>query len=249
MSGHAVDKLAIASYVTDDLPQRKRTELETHLRECGVCRAYYEQLVRERENFLDRFPFEQSTPSRPHNVVSFPVPSRLYAIAACFLVLLTGVWIYYASQKPDTMRIKGGSDIRVVVQGIDGTIEERSSHIYYPGERIQFIYSCADRNNFMLFGLDEKGTLTTYLPAKGDNSMTLTKGADIPLPHSILLDDYIGNELFIAVFSAQQLSVSNMKQYIMKQYTDAGTVDTIRFKKTNNFIISSILITKQIREK
>ncbi len=248
MSGHAIDKLTIAAYSTDDLSQKERATFETHLQECSECRDYYELLTREKNDFLAKYPYEPFAIPKTKKIIPFPMSNRIYALAASLLFLLTGTWIYYSSQQPDTMRIKGGNDIRVVVQGLDGTIEERSSHTYHPGERIQCIYSCTDRNNFMLFSLDETGALSTYLPAAGDSSITLQKGADIPLPNSILLDDYIGKELFIAIFSERPLYVPGVKQYIKKQYTNTGSLDSVRLQNTRDCTVHSLLISKHERE-
>jgi hypothetical protein len=135
-----------------------------------------------------------------------------------------------------------------VVKGIDGTIEERASHRYYPGEHIQFIYSCSKRNRFMLFSLDEQGAFSTYLPAAGDSAITLPRGADLPLPNSILLDEYIGRELFIAVFSERPLAVPTVKSIILKQYAKAGSLDAVNPASMKEFNAHTFLITKAERE-
>ncbi len=247
MNTHEIHKLSIEAYCTDTLPEKEKIELENHLRECSECQDYLRQLTQQKNAFLEKYPFESLPLPQTKKIISFPSKRHIYALAASFIIMITGSWLFYSSRSQNTMRIKGGTDIRMVVKSLDGAIEERTTATCYPNERIQFIYSCGAQNNFMLFSIDEQGSLSTYLPAAGDSSVTLQKGAEMPLPNSILLDDYIGNELFIAIFSERSLQVPALKNYILKKYTTEGNIEDISLQNTKDFTVHSFLLTKRKR--
>ena len=160
-------------------------------------------------------------------------------------LVITGFLLFNTMQPQMATRIKGGSSLRVVVQNQNGDVEERPNHVYHPFERIQFVYSCTDNNKFMLFSIDEKGKLSTYLPSGSDSSITLQSGADIPLPHSIQLDDYIGKELFIALFSKQKLEKSVIQERITHKFNNASDINTLSLQDTKEYSVQSFLITKK----
>ncbi len=247
MKTHIIEKLSLEAYCTGTLPELEKRELEKHLKECSACRDYLRQLTQEKNAFLAKYPFESLSLPQKKKLVPFPLKSHIYALAASFILMLTGGWFYYSMQDQNVMRIKGGTNIRMVVKGLDGTIEERSIPTYYPNEQIQFIYSCGTTNKFMLFSIDEQGSLSTYLPAVGDSSVTIQNGAELPLPNSILLDDYIGNELFVAIFSERSLHVSVIKNHILEKYKNKGNIKDISLENTRDFTVHSFLLTKRQR--
>ena len=248
MNGHPFDKFQIASYVAGDLSSDESKRLEKHLLECPDCQAYYESLTHEKEAFLSNHPFESIKISEPKKYLSFPNMRRYYALAATIVLLLVGSSVYYSLQRQNRDRIKGETGIGIVVQDLNGNIEKRDSHIYHPNERIQILYSCAGKNNFILVGIDDKGTLSIYFPQEGDSSIGLQKGADIPMPNSILLDDYIGRELFLAFFSDEKLYVPNVKKHILKEFNRVNSLHKLMQIRFRTADIHAVLIEKQSSE-
>lgn len=245
MNGHPIDKFQIASYVAGDLTPDESKGLQKHLQECPNCQAYYESLTHEKEAFLSNYPFESLKLSEPKNHLPFPNLKRYYALAAAIVLLLAGSSIYYSLQKQNMDRIKGESGIDIVVQDLNGTINKRDSHIYHPNEHIQILYSCTGKNDFILFGIDNKGTVSLYFPQEGDSSIGLQKGADIPLPNSILLDEYIGKELFLAFFSDKKLYVPHVKEHIINEFSRAKSLHKLAQIRLRTADVHALLIEKQ----
>ncbi len=245
MNDHIPDKLALASYLTDDLSDQKKNEIENHLNMCEKCRGYLNQLKKEKKLFLEKFPIESLSLPKTEKIIRFPIMKHVYALAASIILVVTGIVLYSVSQPQQiTMRIKGGNSIKILVQNLNGDVEERTNQTYSPFERIQLIYSCTKQNNFMLFSIDEQGKLSTFLPSGSDSSIALQTGADIPLPHSIQLDDYIGKELFVAIFSEQKLHSKIIKEQLTTQYKKTRALENITIVNTKAYSAHSILITK-----
>jgi len=213
------DKLTLLSYIAGDLSPKDGSEVAGHLEQCETCSAFVEEAEQQQQQFLNEFP------EAPRLTVMKKAPKRIVrpgyvlALAASFLVVLGGTGVLMRQSQP-VIRTKGAIDLGLYVLNENGQPVKREENIYYPGERMQFTYSCGDRCFFILLSCDTAGTVTRYYPIEGDVSTEVESGANKPLSHSIQLDDYIGNELYIAVFSAHPLIletvIKNVKSEVAK---------------------------------
>ncbi len=169
---------------------------------------------------------------------------RFLALAATLVLVVGGPLLYTALKQESYHGIKGGAGIKIAVQNLAGDIEKRIDNTYYPGESIQFLYSCSDKNYLILLGIDENGKVSIYFPDAHDSSIALQKGADIPLPQSIRLDEYIGKELFIAFFSDKRLHVPDIRDQVLTAFNDARSLEKLSVKKNDAFEVSAIPIIK-----
>jgi hypothetical protein len=234
MEKHEFDKLELLSYSAGDCSEIKATAIQAHVKNCSLCRSYLDLLLTEKKDFLAQHPFDtvvhqKATLSRAEMALQskndktrkslFPFSSRTYFSLAASLVLFVSLGYFIALKNPiQENRIKGNVGMAVFVQDKNGTIETRSSAEYKTGEKIQCVYSCDNRNNFVLLSIDTTGNISTYYPFTGDTSIVLEKGQDLPLPNSIILDNYIGPETFISFFSEAPFSVFQVKQQLQNAF-------------------------------
>lgn len=245
MSNHHIDKLYLTSYFTGDFKTSEARSCEDHLKKCSDCRTFIDTLASQKESFLSNHPFESINIQKNKNTISFPMRKQWYTIAASLTLIISGMLIYFNSTSTIDYGIKGATGISLMVKGLNNTIEELKNPIYFPGERIQILYSCVDKNNFMLFSIDNNGSLSTFYPQDNDSSTFLQTGALVPLPNSIQLDDYIGKELYLAIFSTKKLYVPHMQEYLKKQFEIAGSVTSMKIKNTKDYETYSLIITKE----
>ncbi|MBD3241232.1 MAG: DUF4384 domain-containing protein [Chitinivibrionales bacterium] len=208
---HPVDDLQLISYFCGDCDDYSSHRIEEHLASCAECRKRLAELSAERRRFLDTHPEPPVADVLPRrvNMLSRPV----LALAATLVLLTAGGIALQLTTGRAGYRLKGDSvSLHLYVLGDSGTAEVRESRTYHPGERIQMTYSCGERNHLLLFGIDQTGTVTTYYPLSGDSSVVVPKGTDLPFPHSIELDDYTGQESFVAIFTAAALSAADIRQ-------------------------------------
>jgi hypothetical protein len=208
-------QIDILTYVTRSGPAVFMDAVREHSGACAECRSRIEAISAEQINFLDVNPFsEQKMPLRIRTNVRVFKLRQVYAIAATLLVFLgTGVF-YSARRNLSEMRIKGDTEISVFTLDSLNNPVSGSNMKFLPGKRIQFTYSCGADNNFLLFSIDQTGKITQYFPDTASMSMKLTPGRDMPLPNSILLDDYLGNEAYMAIFSKTPVDVNQVLEHV-----------------------------------
>jgi hypothetical protein len=247
---HPIDKVDIISWFTGSCRAEARRRIEEHVSSCISCRRFLQSLQQERDGFLSRFPFEQTIGARQTAVVRHFYPKQLFALAASVLLLAGAGIIYRQLSFPQSSRLKGEAvEMNVYVKTAAGAIESRKEHWYAPGEQIQITYSCAALNRLILLSVDERGTISTYCPIRGDSSVTLEQGAGLPLPNSIILDDYIGKELIVAIFSRRPLSLSSAKSLLTKAIGSPANLQAVSLDAGDSAIVKTLLITKARAEK
>ncbi|MBD3344299.1 MAG: DUF4384 domain-containing protein [Chitinivibrionales bacterium] len=242
MNNHP-DKLELTAYFTHDCSETARNTLQKHCSKCPSCADYLRRLDSEKSAFLERFPSSDQNFGRESKIRPlFPRP--LYALAASLVLLLGGYLIFQHTVSGPEYRTKGESDLAVYVKTQSGEIRERKSRIFTPGEQVQFTYTCGAKNKLILLSIDEEGKITTYYPENGAGSVELEKGQNLPLPNSIILDDYIGKELFIVVFSEKPLSVSLIRNRVVRQFSSKKDFSSIDLDLGDDTRVKKLLITK-----
>jgi hypothetical protein len=239
-------QLDLLAYQTGDMAAGKRAAIADHLNGCTTCREALAGLDKQKKDFLAARPFE-SLDLQPRRARILPLRRPAFtvlALAASVIIGLTAVVQF--QPRTDGVRLKGAAAIAIHVRNADGTVSSRDSSVYYPGERIQFTATSADYNYLILMGIDSFGKITTYFPANADSSGRLTPGAGIPLPNSIILDDYIGPELYVAFFSGTPLAVAPTCAGLSDAYrATGGSLASIAFEPGRGTLCRSILITKR----
>ncbi|MBN2188016.1 MAG: hypothetical protein JW699_01075 [Chitinispirillaceae bacterium] len=230
---HPFDRTDLLQYATGSCDAAKRRAFAEHLASCPACSARVGAIEAEKKAFLSAHPFETTVTLPERMPVKRTVPffrQPLYAIAASLVIFIGAGFLYTAGSRHGENRIKGETGLKVYVQNRAGTIEKREPRVFFAGEKIQFLYSCGADNRFILLSIDTAGVITTYYPAAGDSSSLLEQGRDIPLPNSIVLDEYTGRELFIGLFSKKALSAAAVREHIARAFAASRDLDSLDLK-------------------
>jgi len=234
-----IDTLESISFIAGDCAPEKAAYITHHIADCSECAVKIEALRTEQKEFLTQFPSPVSFTGRSKKAPSFHPfsPASFFAVAAG-LILAATVYINLPTKIlmggiNHSFGIKGASGIAVVVQEHGGVVTSRSSHIYHPGEKIQILYSTVDKPFITLVSLDSAGRIFTYFPEKTPCASAVPVGSGIPLPISIVLDDYLGAELLIAFFSAEPLAVSTVTRHLQDAFATNN-------RSLDNFAITPI---------
>jgi hypothetical protein len=248
MTDHEIDRFELLSYLAGDCDEETRKRVADHLHSCLVCNRKLEEAKREREAFLEAHPFESLTQRAQTRRRSSALPfGPVYALAATLVLLVGAGLVVRLRERPSRFRIKGAADIAMFVKVGEQTIEKRLNHVYHPGEYVQITYSCAEADRLALLSIDEQGKVSIYYPSDGDSSVALQKGSNVPLPNSILLDDYIGKELFVAVFSKRPLYVPDVVERVRSRFRNRPDLEKLSIAAPEDGEVSTILIVKARR--
>jgi hypothetical protein len=200
---------------------------------------YCYALEREQQEFLEKHPVKGVMNLQPKQVkiVRFPALARYYAIAASFILCIGAGYVYMTSLGNPGYRIKGKTELSAYVKTDDNRIEQRTNDTFFTGERIQFRYSSGSKNRFILMSIDTTGSMVTYYPGRGDSAIALEPGQGIPLPNSIVLDEYAGKELFVGVFAEKPVAVSLVKQRVRDAFSAKGKLDSFSLAIPNAEVV------------
>ena len=241
------DTLTLMSFVSEDFDERTMSEIVNHLGRCIECDTVVNRLRREKEDFLQLYPVSPYS-SEPTGAKIIPFRARsILAIAASLFITVTAGFYVLTHDQPDGYRIKGATQLDMYVLDETGVPSKRGDSIYYPGERIQFTYSTGRNRNLILLSIDTSRVITLFYPSQKDSSVKLAPGRDLPLPHSITLDGYIGPELYVAIFSASPLSIIDVKEKLKGSLNRSGTFEDLRLN-LDNAEIHSVYISKMERK-
>jgi hypothetical protein len=243
MTCKTYDRLTLLSYVAGDLSVKLEQEVGAHLTTCGACAKFVEETRREQADFLEAFPVAPAAPEPARRMLPFPVPRQLFALAAA-LVCAIGLGTVLLKPTHDDYRTKGAVELTLFVRDSTGTSVAQAAPVCVPGDRIQFTYSCGTDRCLILMSIDDTGKVSVFYPAKGDRSMIVEPGNGLPLPNSIILDDYIGRERYIAVFSEKPLEVDAVVNNVRAASKSREGIESLKIR---NATVKIINLTKRSR--
>jgi len=90
----------------------------------------------------------------------------------------------------------------------DGTVR--------PGDVIRLLYDASDYDYVCVLSVDGTGNMEAWYPDGNGTSVPIVRGRNIPLPGAVALDDYVGPERLIAVFSTSPLDVARVREEVTK---------------------------------
>jgi hypothetical protein len=100
----------------------------------------------------------------------------------------------------------------------------------------------------MLMSMDQNGKTFVYFPSGDSVAMPLKKGAGIPLSSSIELDNFVGMEVYIAVFSDKRFIVNDVVSAMKTAHDRSGDIKHMS-RTLSGYDIKSFLIEKRQRPK
>jgi hypothetical protein len=85
------------------------------------------------------------------------------------------------------------------------------------GDAVRFFFQAPGDGYLAILDLDGRGEVSVLYPYRGERMAPIQKEQVGPLPHSIVLDDAPGPELFVAVFASSPLEVQPLLRALHEQ--------------------------------
>jgi hypothetical protein len=206
-------------YFVGELLVQESRALEAHLAHCAACQARWAALSQFNSSFAEpwpplsvntnrsamRAPLQLSSPPWKKLAVSGAFISAVSALAAVFMLSLQ------PSQNAEEVRTKGSVRLSYHISR-DGTVWLAGpNEKLRENDKIQFVFRAAEPGFLAVFSVDGRGEVSSYYPAEGE-----VAGAYSPerprLSTSTLLDDALGDEVFVAVFCKHSFSKAEAAQ-------------------------------------
>jgi len=173
--------------------------------------------------------------------VNFFASKAFYAIAASLIMMITGSFYFRSS---NIMQSKGKPFITLYKKDKDNYITPGKNIFLYPGNSIQFTYTAANDSYFSLYSINEQGVVSKLYPSEGNDAVYLQKKSNTPIPLSFKLDDYIGKEFYIGMFSEKNYLTADMMDIIAQDFENTGSLENMNFKDSPEYTFSIIRTIK-----
>ncbi len=166
-------------------------------------------------------------------------PQFAGAVSLCTLCLVVvfGFRLGTAEQNQGTgIRFKGGTDnvarssaealaptafdpvgVRFHVRDESGALPGRPGGAYREGDQFGFTYWSGNNDYLLLFSIEDSGKISVYYPDEAEEShsgmsVSIPRGRNVPLEGSVVLNDYVGYERFVVLFSHDPLPVDYVRR-------------------------------------
>jgi hypothetical protein len=157
------------------------------------------------------------------------------AAAAGLVAVLAGVTLWPRSVMEEPrgggIRLKGGSSIAVYRKRGAEVAPVSEGALLHPGDQVRFVV-LAERPHVMIVNVEARGEVRPFYPYPAGHSLAVKPGARFELPGSIELDESLGAERIIAVFSDRPLGFDEVRAAIREGAPGRlGTVVTLGIEK------------------
>lgn len=202
----------LALYTTGDLPSDESAALKSHLDSCRECSASLDDLrknVSEYERKASEHLAALTVRLSEDPGSKERKTGRLWytgiSLAAVFAVLML-VIVLWPSGKSD-IAFKGAFSFQVVAQKKDEQIIVKEGEKLTKGDAIRFVVVTDSAGFISVFSVDSRGRIFPFYPdsdpSAASEPMRLERPGQHELPGSVFLDDWIGTEHLVVVFSQE----------------------------------------------
>ncbi|MGQ0506255.1 MAG: hypothetical protein ACT4TC_13165 [Myxococcaceae bacterium] len=217
LSSDVMDLLSLASLKEDEAEAAR-----AHIAACADCRARFEEMEQDKAHFsqvvlprtVKRVRERAATPSRP-KWAAWLTPAAGLAFAATVAIVVV---------RPDTtpsasyLGLKGttGATLKVIADREGRQFEVSNGAQLKAGDRLRFKVTPGSAQYLLVATRDAKGARTVLYPFGGTRSAALPRAEgppatlELPPGESVRLDDSLGEEHFVAVFSNQPVTVEQL---------------------------------------
>jgi hypothetical protein len=227
--GDCPSHLSISHFKCGDVKEAEAAAISAHLTSCERCSALSLSMdaniadfekrsalkVKDLMDTLDKEPVslaaKQSTAKKAATVgVLFA------AAAAALLIMIFGIYKPSESKNDADIHFKGAFTVEVVADRGGSQFAVKNGVSLAKGDAIRFIVT-ADRPGYlMVFSKDSKGVVSPFYPdtepSVDSKPWNVNAAGRQELPGSIVLNDAVGKEQFVVIFSPREFSRSEAHQ-------------------------------------
>ena len=203
----------LALYTTGDLPSDESAALKSHLDSCRKCSASLDDLHKNVSEYERKASehlaaliarLSEDPGSKEHKTGRLWFTGISLAAAIAVLMLIIVVW---PGDEPDDIAFKGAFSLQVVAQKKDEQIIVKEGEKLTKGDAIRFVVTTDSAGFISVFSVDSRGRIFPFYPdsdpSAASEPMRLERPGKHELPGSVFLDDWIGTEYLVVVFSQE----------------------------------------------
>ena len=237
-----------------DLSEKETDAVKQHAERCEKCRLVAEEMTgniarfeadRERQFSLlmARIDTESGRPGR-RIIERRRLVGSMAAAAAVLIALSVGLLRQSVTTDPDPVAFKGQFTVEVVAKRDNDQFVVRSGNVLYEDDALRFVVTTHAPGYLAVFSRDSDGKVWHYYPETDPKDDPAPMPVEAPgrheLPGSVILDDTLGNEQFVVVFSPEKFD----REQLVDAWESAEQVDEIT-ELRKDIVVESIWIKKE----
>ena len=242
-----VSRLVLMQLRAGELSDDRRSAVLHHIEACEHCRASFESM---RENIADFEPGRAAHLEKlmPYIALAdqairkqrFNRIAALTAIAAAALVLITFVLTLAPTPSEEVIAFKGELSVAVIGQRDHRQFEVHEGTRLRESDALRFVITTGSAGYLYVFSMDATGRISSYYPESPPSSNPEPMRVDRPgrreLPGSVVLDEAVGQETFVIIFSPstfkRDIAVSEWKASVQLSGKDMLVEEITILKET-----------------
>lgn len=215
-----LSRLALAKLKTGDLEGELKESALAHIETCERCTAaaaemevnvsrYEARDASHREKLMARIDAEGNLPSPSRRGWLSSGRSRALlgavGVAAAAAMALLVLRAPTSSPATDEIRFKGTLSLQVVAKRADRQFTVKEGSTLLEDDALRFVVTTGMPGYLQVFSVDAKGGVSPFYPESDPMAdpepLTLSSAGRHELPGSVILDDSVGRERIVVVFS------------------------------------------------
>jgi hypothetical protein len=208
-----ISDLVFDEWLSGELDHALKPGLEAHLSGCERCSQRRDQLLDQRDAFLERLPSWDSLAARRGGQKARewnlswqrPGPWAVLACAACIAL----AFVIPRALPSAGVRTKGGPRIGFYVKRGEQVVRGMSGEKVHKGEQLRFTYSSDAATHLGLIYHDASAA-TTYYPLDA-HAAAVKPGRDVALDFAVELDAELGVERVVALFCDDPIALEPVR--------------------------------------
>jgi hypothetical protein len=197
-------------------------EAKHHIDSCESCRTRWRELNEDKERF-EQFVFARTLPKVEARVAAsrgsffdrfrlkILIPTLAVAGAAAAVAFTTGPGTQTEDDSYVGMKGMAAPSFEVVAMRGAGQFPVKEDTVLHPSDRIRFVVSPAGAKYLMVASTDGAGVFSVYHPFGAAQAHPVEKAGRFELPGAVELDDTLGSEKLVAVFSETPITAAQVE--------------------------------------
>lgn len=228
-----IRRFALVRDAVGETTVEERQRIATHLEGCATCReaaaevrANVSEYEADRERHFavirDKLQAARPEPRRA------PPWRRIWPVVAT-AAMAVGLAVALVRPGSDPVQYKGELAMQVVAKRGERQFVVHDGQELFEGDALRFVVTVGAPGYLTLFSVDGRGVVTPFYPGSAPRTdpapLTLERSGPHELPGAIELDDAIGDEVVIAVLSAEPFSRTEVHEAFRRLVVDKHAAD------------------------
>ncbi|MFO0599510.1 MAG: hypothetical protein U0228_29665 [Myxococcaceae bacterium] len=216
LSSETIDLLLLSALAAPEANQAKQ-----HIDECETCRNRWRELNDDKQRF-EQFVFARTLPKVEARIAAqrgsfferfrlkFLIPALAVAGAAA-VVATAGPGTQTEDDTYVGMKGIAAPSMDIFAMRAANVFPVKDDTVLHPKDRITFVVNPAGAKYVLIASTDGAGVFSVYHPFNAAQSIPLDGRTKIELPGAVELDETLGNEKVVAVFSESPIKAAEVE--------------------------------------